>query len=395
MFLKKGAIDWTMGKLISLILMVLVVVLIIYGFTSGGINPLVEKIGGKFDEVLILLNFKDDFGGDPGDCRTLDLTDFQVRGGVEFLEAMSFLNGRSEDGYRLDLFGEDDFKSLDICRGQTNCVLNASVGGNMFSWRYGNRVLSNAPPPKWYKSYSEAREWPTSGMDEQLYSFLTRTLISKKFYQFNIVKNDLEDAKFYWELRNKARELARTNSLDIFDEMYGNLTIFYGYAFDSGINYEYEEHIQTQAGQISLNGPIQKFDKHDDELMFAVGWKDKWDIYFYPKDDGDYFYPQALVYGLNTRAMLDFLKWEFNDNTIALSEKIALSENDDDLYYKTINMEEYREILSWKSGKFLGTGASNNVPEIKFFKKESINEILNRHPAYDSEKEKNLFFCFY
>ena len=79
MVFKKGAIDWTMGKLISLVLLIVVVVLVIFGFTSGGINPLVEKIGGKFDEVLILLNFKEDFRGDAPNCRTLKLNDSKVR----------------------------------------------------------------------------------------------------------------------------------------------------------------------------------------------------------------------------------------------------------------------------------------------------------------------------
>ena len=56
---KSGATEWTIGKLLSLILLVIFLVLVIWGYTTGGLNPLIQKAEGKFDEVLILFHLKD------------------------------------------------------------------------------------------------------------------------------------------------------------------------------------------------------------------------------------------------------------------------------------------------------------------------------------------------
>ncbi len=59
---RKGAVDWTVGKLLSYVLLIIVLVLVIYGFSTGGFIPLKDKIMGQIDEALILLHFKDDPG---------------------------------------------------------------------------------------------------------------------------------------------------------------------------------------------------------------------------------------------------------------------------------------------------------------------------------------------
>lgn len=56
MFKKKASVDWTVGKLLTLVLAVVVVILVIWGTTTGGLNPLIERTGGQFNEILILLN---------------------------------------------------------------------------------------------------------------------------------------------------------------------------------------------------------------------------------------------------------------------------------------------------------------------------------------------------
>jgi len=53
---KKGAIDWTVGKLMSLVLGVLLLVMIIYGVSSGGLNPLIKRMGDSMDQVGALVN---------------------------------------------------------------------------------------------------------------------------------------------------------------------------------------------------------------------------------------------------------------------------------------------------------------------------------------------------
>ena len=59
---KKGATDWTVGKLMTIILAIVLLALIIYGISTGGINPLKERIVGMWDNVLGMLPWGD--GGD-------------------------------------------------------------------------------------------------------------------------------------------------------------------------------------------------------------------------------------------------------------------------------------------------------------------------------------------
>lgn len=57
---KRGAVNWTVGKLINTVLLIVVMALVIYGVTTGGLNPLFENVEARFDEVLIMFNIKDD-----------------------------------------------------------------------------------------------------------------------------------------------------------------------------------------------------------------------------------------------------------------------------------------------------------------------------------------------
>jgi hypothetical protein len=78
---KRGAVNWTIGKLINIVLLTVVMALIIFGLTTGGLNPLIENIGGKFDEVLIMLNIKDDVSNKA--CFSADVV--ELGGGEVFL----------------------------------------------------------------------------------------------------------------------------------------------------------------------------------------------------------------------------------------------------------------------------------------------------------------------
>ena len=57
---KKASVDWTIGRLLTFVLLIIVLVLVIYGISTKGLNPLFERLGGMFDSVLILLHVKDD-----------------------------------------------------------------------------------------------------------------------------------------------------------------------------------------------------------------------------------------------------------------------------------------------------------------------------------------------
>ena len=59
---KAGATGWTVGKLLTLVLVVAVLALVIYGYSTGAITPLKNKIVGMYDGVLIMFGIGDDGG---------------------------------------------------------------------------------------------------------------------------------------------------------------------------------------------------------------------------------------------------------------------------------------------------------------------------------------------
>lgn len=59
-FLSGNRAVMAIEKLIGIILLAVFLVLVLYGVTHEGLNPLFEQVGGKFDEVQIMLNLKDD-----------------------------------------------------------------------------------------------------------------------------------------------------------------------------------------------------------------------------------------------------------------------------------------------------------------------------------------------
>jgi len=53
---KRGAVNWTVGKLINIVLLVMVLALVIYGISSGGLNPLMKNLEQKFEEGKYFLD---------------------------------------------------------------------------------------------------------------------------------------------------------------------------------------------------------------------------------------------------------------------------------------------------------------------------------------------------
>jgi len=60
---KKGAADWTIGKLLAIVLLIVFLALVIYGVSVGGLNPLIDRAGGMVDSVLLLFSVGDDDSG--------------------------------------------------------------------------------------------------------------------------------------------------------------------------------------------------------------------------------------------------------------------------------------------------------------------------------------------
>ncbi len=52
---KKGAVNWTIGKLLNMVLLVMLLALVIYGVTTEGLNPLIDNLGQKFDDATFML----------------------------------------------------------------------------------------------------------------------------------------------------------------------------------------------------------------------------------------------------------------------------------------------------------------------------------------------------
>ncbi|MBT6689961.1 hypothetical protein HN903_04690 [archaeon] len=103
---KKGAVNWTVGKLVNIILLIVVLVLVAWGATVGGLNPLIDSVGAQFDEVKILFGFKSDLYSGCYETEILDLG-----GGKEFLEILNWDKKRA---------------SFNVCR---DGVCNISIGG--------------------------------------------------------------------------------------------------------------------------------------------------------------------------------------------------------------------------------------------------------------------------
>jgi len=60
---RRAATEWTIGKLMTIVLAIVLLALIIYGVSIGGISPLVERATGMFDNVLNLFHVGGDGDG--------------------------------------------------------------------------------------------------------------------------------------------------------------------------------------------------------------------------------------------------------------------------------------------------------------------------------------------
>jgi len=75
---KEGSVQWTVGKLLSIVLLTLLLVLVIWGFSVGGMGPLMDSIEGRVNEILILLHIADDPTTGTVQCK--DRGDFTIPG---------------------------------------------------------------------------------------------------------------------------------------------------------------------------------------------------------------------------------------------------------------------------------------------------------------------------
>ncbi|MBT6956201.1 hypothetical protein HN997_02825 [archaeon] len=69
---RRGATGWSMGKLLTAILAIILLALIIYGVSTGGINKLSEKLGGKFYEVMVMFGMVNETVSAGNGCHVQD-----------------------------------------------------------------------------------------------------------------------------------------------------------------------------------------------------------------------------------------------------------------------------------------------------------------------------------
>jgi hypothetical protein len=107
---KDGAVEWSVGKLMAIVLAVVLLVIVIFGW-SGAVKPLADRTGGVINEVLIFFGIRGDGGG--VECIEEKVSD--IRGGSELLDALGVTGSRRRD------------VSFKFCR-SGECVLSGMIG---------------------------------------------------------------------------------------------------------------------------------------------------------------------------------------------------------------------------------------------------------------------------
>ena len=106
---KVASIDWTIGKFLNIVLLVLVLVLVVYGVSTQSLIPLKDNIESKFNEVWIMFDWKDDVAF--RECYSESVVN--LGGGKEFLKAIG-------------MEGEDVV--LNVCRNRMCNVSGEGLG---------------------------------------------------------------------------------------------------------------------------------------------------------------------------------------------------------------------------------------------------------------------------
>jgi len=212
---KKGS-GMTVNKLITIILVIAFLVLMVVAINSG-LSPLFEKIGGKANEVLLLLHIKDS----PGDesCELpVPVLNFEEESASLFEVIKVGQNIQESSVFTVCMSGE--------------CTLDLASYGK---YRFREGAFEEA---------KEGDEW--ASLDR--YVFTTSTTLA------DMEKDSLE-AKRNWEMYNAVMDLLETKLTKGFlDEAYLKLTTkqFELYGAPSGI-YDSEKHFIWENGKWKMH----------------------------------------------------------------------------------------------------------------------------------------------
>jgi len=326
---KRGAINWTIGKLINIVLLTVVMALIIYGLTTGGLNPLIKNVEGRFDEVLIMLNIKDDVSFD--ECFFSDVD--ELGGGEVFLRKVGLegenirmnvcrnrmCNFTGElKGYRynegvFEALGSDGEWINDIVVGFGDTESVEDLHTELNKWSYAGLTLGevesrpvvgfgDAESTKLnWKIYREVSSFLESaeGLD-----FLANPRMTKKFVLTGDAGNDVRFVVATWQ--NNVWKIERNVFLD---EPIGNLQ-FKVFTEDDALA------IDVFARSASVSG--------DDEVSYDDGMGDSGEIGELVGDEGWFGSDDEL----DDDREIEKLKSEFSKKKDIYLDSVKLNEED-------------------------------------------------------------------
>ncbi|NPE29609.1 hypothetical protein HNV12_16940 [Methanococcoides sp. SA1] len=130
---KRGAVDWTVGKLINIVLLVVVLALVIYGMGQGGLNPLIDNFKERWDDTVYLVK---SFGGKTvvSECHPSKVS--ELGGGDDLLRKL----GISEADLDICNDGVCNFSSVDVRYRKNQGVFEKMDGQD---WREYRATFSN------------------------------------------------------------------------------------------------------------------------------------------------------------------------------------------------------------------------------------------------------------
>jgi hypothetical protein len=164
---KKGAIHWTVGKLVATVLILVVMLTMIWGFSNAS-HPAVQVMVGQLDKVILAMGFGDSDEENYSDCEVYNVS--KRIGGASLQEI-----------YRLTGEGDPDLV-LRVCKSTNICSLIDPIGKRAFWFSdYEGELLLRMTLP------GSGQVFPVN-MDE-------------------ILRGSAENAYFYWELYREGKEV--------------------------------------------------------------------------------------------------------------------------------------------------------------------------------------------
>ena len=183
---KRAGIDLTVGKILNIALLSVVLVLVSYGVSQGGLIPLKDKIESKIDSVAIMIGWGDDISS--GECYSEKVANFG--GGKGFLEELRIgdrdavlnvcagricnISGGGLDSYRVSEGSFEKFEDGEW--GVYDSVFVGPAGSIKFNWELYNAgvgILDNIEIKKLYDEGFTQRfvlYGDGAGLNEEIYA---------------------------------------------------------------------------------------------------------------------------------------------------------------------------------------------------------------------------------